>query len=69
MYQKHQNLTKLPVFKGPGSPLKVKIFKQILQKLFFHEMTQLEWVRLESSKVDKVWTTPLVSLDGNETLN
>ena len=44
--QKYQNLKKFPIFEGFGQPLNVKIS----HKLFFHEMTQLEGVRLKTFK-------------------
>ena len=35
---------------GPGTPLNINFFKKISHKLFFHEMTQLEGVRLKTLK-------------------
>ena len=34
-------IKKFLVFEGPGTPLNVKIKKEVLHKFFFHELTQL----------------------------
>ena len=54
-------ITKFPIFEEFGQPLNVKIFQKSFAQVIFHEMTQLAGVRLKTFKVDKIWTTLMVS--------